>query len=65
MTKTQIKAELRRSALYSADPFWDVGFWNRDRAREFLVLQRGQNLSYLSDVALRTFYLLVAEAIDE
>lgn len=63
MTKSQIKAELRRSALEERDPFWDIGLWRFPEVRKFLDTASGEHLYSFIDDELRTFYLLVDEAL--
>lgn len=62
MTKSQIKAELRRSAMYDADPFYEVDSIAFEHA--FAFLGKGDDSMWAAKFdTLRTFYLLVAEAL--
>lgn len=61
MTKSQIKAELRRSALEDADPFWGLGEPAYSEVFEFKQTDDALWVADFDD--LRTFYLLVAEAL--
>lgn len=63
MTKSQIKAELRRSALEDSDPFWGLAEPAFSEACEFK--RPSESLFGPGIDGLRTFYLLVAEAIDD
>lgn len=63
MTKSQIKAELRRSACEDKSPFWDVDYRAYNALSAFRKSQWTENLSALSTNDLRNFYLLVAEAL--
>ena len=60
MTKTQIKAELRRSACEDDDPYMDIRTDAFNYARSFSNFA----LANLTTSGVRTFYLLVAEAME-
>ncbi len=61
MTKTQIKAELRRSAMEDGDPFYGVSREAFHVARFY----RGDedSMSLMGFTELRIFFLLIAEAL--
>lgn len=65
MTKSQIKAELRRSACEDDCPYEECQFSNKnwhDLMDNFRKLPE-ENVGYLSTDNCRTFFLLVAEAL--
>lgn len=62
MTKTQIKAELRRSAAEDADPWRGVDIAAFNFAYYTWLLST-ETLLYAQPDDLRTFFLLVAEAM--
>lgn len=61
MTTNEIKAELRRSALHDADPLLGIDGAVFLAARKFAVL--GERLCNMNSTNVRTFFLLVAEAL--
>lgn len=61
MTKDQIKAELRRSATEDVDPWYGVSYDAYTKAFEYTG--NHEFILYLRDYAMRTFFLLVAEAL--
>ena len=62
MTNKQIASELRRSALYDVDPFWDLPRTHWYTTADYLEL--GERMSDMEHFDLRVFLLLVAEAIE-
>lgn len=62
MTKSQIKAELRRSAMEDADPWDGVGHDAFHAAGQF-CWPDSKYIDSLSNNAMRIFFLLVAEAL--
>lgn len=60
MTNSQIKAELRRSACEDVNPFHRVKYKAFCAACEF---KTGVRIGALESDDLRTFFLLVAEAL--
>lgn len=58
MTKSQIKAELRRSACEDYDPYNGIDNFALYAAYEFETFLAFQNIN-----TMRTFFLLVAEAL--
>lgn len=62
MTKDQIIAELRRSAVEDVDPWHGVKFDAFDAACNFKEVYK--LMERLSRDDLRTFFLLVAEALE-
>ena len=62
MNKTELIAELRRSACEDADPFF-CGIEAFEAAISYRNIV-GEALSNLSIPDLRTFYLLVARALE-
>lgn len=63
MTKSQIKAELRRSAVFDDDPARDCKtpvYWE---AKQFLDCRDPSSPYQMADNDCRTFFLLVAEAL--
>lgn len=63
MTKAQIKAELRRSALYDRSPYGDVAAKCFNVACDMKDDHARQSIAVFNDEELRTFFLLVAEAL--
>jgi len=63
MTKSQIKAELRRSACDDEWPVFDVSYDALDKAVEYKDSREDQLISCLDLDEQRTFFLLVAEAL--
>jgi len=61
MTKSEIKAELRRSALEDRQPFYAVQYPAFDEALFFTSL--GERMHLMAGNDLRAFFLLVAEAL--
>lgn len=59
MNKAQIKAELRRSAVEDENPFFDL----EDEAWEYLFFNCDAVINSAAIDELRTFYLLMAEAL--
>jgi len=59
MTKSQIKAELRRSACEDEDPWIGVDI----RCFNACIPFKDRDLASMRISDLRTFYLLVAEAL--
>ena len=61
MTKTEIKAELRRSACLDEDPYQTLLSAAWIRASSFR--EHGQTVASLRNYAMRMFFLFVAEAL--
>lgn len=59
MTKSQIKAELRRSALEDYSPWYECS----DEAFEEIWVYQEGGIIYAPTPVIRTFFLLVAEAL--
>ena len=63
MNTKQIIAELRRSACEDENPLWHCGFVAFDEACDWKTPREGALATARTD-DLRTFYLLVAEAME-
>jgi hypothetical protein len=63
MTINKIKAELRRSACEDAFPYSDISNEAFQKAGDFLDFT-DDDLFWAFDYEIRTFYLLVAEALE-
>jgi len=62
MNKEQIKRELRRSACEDADPWHECNDFAWEKAFDDFLLG-AQSMAAMPNDDLRTFYLLVAEAL--
>lgn len=63
MNKRKIKQELRRSAREDDFPWSGLGIDAFDQMRNWRIVDRGEFFSKLWNDDIRTFYLLVAEAL--
>lgn len=63
MTKDEIKAELRRSACEDVDPFCTLVMYAFNEMVTWRDFDKGESFFYMSTNDIRTFFLLVAEAL--
>ena len=65
MTKSQIKAELRRSACEDQEPYWQCNVNGEEWDKTFREYRKlpFENVGWMNDDDCRTFFLLVAEAL--